>query len=77
MKEIKGYLIADGYMGWVENEKRYRLFETESAYIEEVNDRTEDIISLDEKRREYRNRLKSIGNSITVVIVPASKPVCR
>ena len=28
----KGYIVPNGYMGWIENESRYQLFETESAY---------------------------------------------
>lgn len=33
-KQKTGYLIPDGYMGWVEAEHRYRIFATEKEYLE-------------------------------------------
>lgn len=35
----KGYLLADGYMGWVESEHQYKMFPTESEYNEYVKDK--------------------------------------
>jgi len=33
---IKGYLVANGYMGWING--KYQLFATESEYLEIVMD---------------------------------------
>ena len=33
---VKGYLVPDGYMGWVDG--RYMLFATETDYIEYITD---------------------------------------
>ena len=30
----KGYVVQRGYMGWIEEEKRYMLFATEDEYYE-------------------------------------------
>jgi hypothetical protein len=31
---MKGYLVGFGYMGWIPQENRYRLFATEEEYRE-------------------------------------------
>ena len=33
---LKGYAVPEGYMGWIDAEKRYRLFATEEDYKEFV-----------------------------------------
>lgn len=33
---LKGYAVPEGYMGWIDSEKRYRLFATEEEYKEFV-----------------------------------------
>lgn len=33
-KHKMGYLLPDGYMGWVESEHRYLMFATEDEYLE-------------------------------------------
>lgn len=35
---FKGYPVSSGYMGWIEEEKRYRLFATENDYEEYVKE---------------------------------------
>ena len=35
----KGYVVPNGYMGWIESEGRYKLFATEEDYLDEVRDR--------------------------------------
>ena len=36
-KEPYGYLVEDGFMGWVNWAHRYMLFCTEAEYIEYIN----------------------------------------
>ena len=31
---MKGYVVAEGYMGYIPSENRYRLFSTEEEYVE-------------------------------------------
>lgn len=35
---LKGYIVPGGYMGWIDNEKRYQLFSCEQDYIEFMED---------------------------------------
>lgn len=39
---IKGYPVGSGYMGYVESENDYRLFETEEDYTEYIRDTEEE-----------------------------------
>jgi hypothetical protein len=36
MKEEKGYYVSIGYMGWING--RYKLYSSESDYLEEVRE---------------------------------------
>ena len=40
--KLKGYPIQDGYMGWIDQNKRYRLFATEADYREFIGGEEED-----------------------------------
>ena len=33
-EKLKGYPVPEGYRGWIDHEKRYRLFDTEGEYRE-------------------------------------------
>ena len=35
---LKGYNVPDGYMGWIEELKIYRLFACERDYVEYVTE---------------------------------------
>jgi hypothetical protein len=39
---IKGYPVGSGYMGYVESENDYHLFETDGAYTEYIRDTEEE-----------------------------------
>lgn len=33
---VKGYTVPNGYMGWLQSEKKYQLFATENDYLEYI-----------------------------------------
>jgi hypothetical protein len=59
----KGYNTANGYMGWLEDEKRYKLFSNESEYLNEVKYNEE----LRVLRAEYRKIKNKVRKSIITI----------
>ena len=47
----QGYLLTDGYMGWVESEHKYILFPTEQEYIDRIK---EDYKNGRDRRKDYK-----------------------
>ena len=42
MSNIKGYPVSSGYMGYIEEENRYQLFDTEEEYKEYIRESEEE-----------------------------------
>ena len=42
MSNIKGYPVSSGYMGYIEEEHQYQLFDTEEDYVEYIRENEEE-----------------------------------